>query len=301
MILLIILISVAILFLLASYIFAAKVIFPKRFGVEETFEIEKENGKIDEKLFNSWKKEEVILISPFGYRVFGFYFPATGSRKTVILSHGITYTLFGSVKYMKMFMDQGFNVFIYDNRFHGRSGGPNATLGFYEKFDLKMITDWVEAKNEADSIIGTHGESMGAAISLQHAAIDPRIKFVIEDCSFNRLDTLLAHRLKKDYHLPRYPLLPMVELICKILTGMVIKEVSPEDVVSNISAPVLFIHGEKDDFIPAWMVEELAAEKNKGPKEIYVAENAGHAKSYWTDPKKYEDVVIKFLQSNSII
>ncbi|PKM70618.1 MAG: hypothetical protein CVU93_01175, partial [Firmicutes bacterium HGW-Firmicutes-18] len=69
----------------------------------------------------------------------------------------------------------------------------------------------------------------------------------------------------------------------------------------NISAPVLFIHGEKDDFIPAWMVEELAAEKNKGPKEIYVAENAGHAKSYWTDPKKYEDVVIKFLQSNSII
>ena len=301
MIFLIIILIVAILLLIASYVFAAKVIYPKRFGVEETFEIEKENGKIDERLYDSWKKEEVLLNSPFGYRIFGLYFPAPDSKRTVILSHGITYTLYGSVKYMKMFMDLGFNIFIYDNRYHGRSGGKNSTLGFFEKYDLKMITDWVESKLGKGVIIGTHGESMGAAISLQHAAIDPRIQFVIEDCSFSRLDTLLAHRLKVDYHLPRFPLLVMVELICKILAGMVIKEVSPEDAVNRISSPILFIHGEKDDFIPVEMVEKLATRKINGPKKLYVVSNAGHAESFWTDPKEYTAVVFEFLQANNII
>lgn len=301
MIIMIVILIVAILFMFASYGFAAKVIYPKRFGVEETYEIEKQNGKLDEELFTSWKKEEVSLLSPFGYRIFGFYFPAPDSKRAVILSHGITYTLYGSVKYMKMFMDLGFNVFIYDNRYHGRSGGKNSTLGFYERFDLKMITDWVESKLGNGAIIGTHGESMGAAISLQHAAIDPRVQFVIGDCSFNRLDKLLAHRLKEDYHLPRFPFLLMVEIICKVLTGMGIKEVSPEDAVKQISSPILFIHGEKDDFIPVQMSEKLAALKLNGPKKLYVVSNAGHAESFWTNPREYATVVNEFLQANNLI
>lgn len=301
MVILVIILTAVVILLLASYVFAAKVVYPKRFGVEETYEIEKENGKIDEELFNSWKKEEIILQSPFGYRIFGLFFPATNSKRAVILSHGITYTLFGSVKYMKMFMGLGFNIFIYDNRYHGRSGGKNSTFGFYEKFDLQMITDWVELKLGNGAVIGTHGESMGAAISLQHAAIDPRIRFVIEDCSFNRLDALLAYRLKADYHLPRFPLLPIVELICKILTGMVIKVVSPEDAVKRISAPILFIHGSKDDFIPPEMGERLAALKMSGTKKLYIAPNAGHAESYWKNQKDYVDVVSQFLRENYLI
>lgn len=301
MIFLIIVLSLVILFLFASYVFAAKVVYPKRFGVEETFEIEKGNGKIDEKLYNSWMKEEVILKSPFGYRIYGFFFPVLHSKRTVILSHGITYTLYGSIKYMKMFVDMGINIFIYDNRYHGRSGGRNATFGFFEKYDLKMITDWVETKIGKGSIIGTHGESMGAAISLQHASIDSRIQFVIEDCSFNRLDTLLAHRLKEDYHLPRFPLLLLVELICKLMSGMVIKDVSPEDAVERISSPILFIHGEKDDFIPPLMAEKLFIHKLNGPKQLYMASNAGHAESFWSDPEKYAAVVNDFLHVNNIV
>ncbi len=300
MVLAVILIAVLV-FVVAAYYFSTRVVYPKRYGVEETYAIEKENGKIDEELYNSWKKEEVVLQSPFGYRIFGLYFPAANSKRAVIFSHGITYTLFGSVKYMKMFMDLGFNVFIYDNRYHGRSGGKNSTFGFYEKFDLKAITDWVEAKLGEGAIIGTHGESLGAAISLQHAAIDPRIQFVVEDCSFNRLDAMLAYRLKEDYHLPEFPFLPMVGLICKILTGMVIKQVSPEEAVKRISAPILFIHGGKDAFIPPYMCDKLAALKLSGPSKRYMPPNAGHAESYWNNQKEYTTVVYEFLEENNLI
>jgi uncharacterized protein len=301
MILLDFLIVVVIVFLAIAIIFASKVIYPKRFGVQDTYEIEKENGKIDESLYGSWKKEEIILPSPFGYELYGLWFPWNDSKRTVILSHGVTYTLYGSVKYMKMFLDLGFNIFIYDNRHHGRSGGKNATFGFHEKYDLKVITDWVESKTGDEAIIGTHGESMGAAISLQHAAIDPRIQFVIEDCSFNRLDTLLEYRLKKDYHLPRTLLMPVVELMSQLLSGMVIKEVSPEKAVRSIQTPIMFIHGEHDEFIPPFMVEKLFANKMNGPKKLYIAPNAGHAESYWNNQKEYSALIAEFLLENKIL
>ena len=288
-------------FLYAAYYFSTRVVYPRLYGVEESFAIEKENGRINEEEYNSWEKEEVLLQSPFGYQIYGLYFPGANAKRAVILSHGITYTRFGSVKYMKMFMDLGFNVFIYDNRYHGRSGGKNSTLGFYEKLDLWMITDWVEAKLGKGAIIGTHGESMGAAISLQHAAIDPRIQFVVEDCSFNRLEAMLAYRLKVDYHLPEFPFLPVVGLFCRILTGMSIKQVSPEDAVKKISAPILFIHGGKDAFIPPDMCEKLAALKLNGPKKLYMPPNAGHAELYWNNQKEYTAVVHEFLQENHIV
>lgn len=299
-IILIVLIAVLV-FLIAAVYFSTRVVYPKCFGVEETYAIEVNNGKIDEERFNAWEKEEVVLQSPFGYRLYGLYFPAANAKRAVILSHGITYTLYGSVKYMQVFMDLGFNVFIYDNRYHGRSGGKNSTLGFYEKYDLKAVTDWVEAKLGPGCVIGTHGESMGAAISLQHAAIDPRVRFVIEDCSFNRLDAMLAYRLKADFHLPGFPFLPASELICRVLTGMRMQQVSPEEAVKKISAPILFIHGGKDDFIPPEMMEKLAALKLNGPQKRYMPPNVGHAESYWSNPQEYAAVVREFLQENQIV
>lgn len=69
---------------------------------------------------------------------------------------------------------------IYDLRHHGDSGGPNTTFGYYEKEDFKTIVDWVEERLDKDAIIGTHGESMGAAISIQQAAIDKRSHLLLK-------------------------------------------------------------------------------------------------------------------------
>lgn len=289
------------LIVLASLLLASKVIFPKRFGFEETFNIEKENGKIDETEYLSWEKEQVWIDSRYGYPVHGFYFPIFGSKKTVLFSHGITYTLFGSVKYMKIFRDLKFNILIYDNRFHGKSGGKNCTFGFFEKYDLETITTWVLNKIGKDSLIGTHGESMGAAISLQHAAIDPRIQFVIEDCSFSKLEDLLAFRIKKDYNLGKFPFLYLAMFLIKLVTGMDVRQVSPEAAVSKSSAPILFIHGDSDDFIPTDMVKELYTSKTSGAKKLYIAPNAAHAESFWNNQEEYTKIVNEFLAENHLI
>jgi fermentation-respiration switch protein FrsA (DUF1100 family) len=285
---------------LIGYVFAAKVVYPKRFGFEETYEIEKEKGRLIEEEYQSWIKEEVILQSQFGYSIYGLYFPTEVSKKVIVFSHGITYTLFGSVKYMQIFRDLGFNIFIYDNRYHGRSGGKNSTFGYFEKYDLKMIVDWIQQKVGPNSVIGTHGESMGAAISIQHAAIDSRIKFIIEDCSFSDLWGQLKYRLKMDYHLPAFPFLYLANMMSKVLTGMDFHSISPKKDVQQIQTPMLFIHGEKDDFITVSMAYDLYENKVFGPKKIFIPNNAEHATSFWDNQIEYESVIREFLYENNI-
>ncbi len=115
--------------------FAAKVIYPKVLSLEETRLSEIENDRYDETEYNQWQREELTISSPFGYELACAYFPLEGAQKTVILSHGITWSRYGSIKYMPIFRKRGFNILIYDLRNHGLSGGKTTTFGLYEKFD----------------------------------------------------------------------------------------------------------------------------------------------------------------------
>jgi fermentation-respiration switch protein FrsA (DUF1100 family) len=287
--------------LLSGLYFATIAIFPKCFGFEETYEIEKDKGRLDEKEFQTWQKEEVRILSPYGYTLFGYYFPIQGSKRSVILSHGITYTLFGSVKYMKIFRDLGFNILIYDLRNHGKSGGRNSTFGFYERYDLQTITTWLINKVGSEAVIGTHGESMGAGITLMHAAIDPRLSFIIEDCSYSNLNDLFRYRLQHDYHMPAFPIIAIASLMSRFLTGMSFNAVRPDQEVQKINAPVLFIHGAEDVYIPTSQVYDLYNNKTNGTRKLYVAPAAAHAESFWKNQAEYTRVVVDFLLENKII
>ncbi len=68
----------------------------------------KKKGKLIEEEYLAWEQENVTIQSPYGYPLCGKYFPISGSSSTVILSHGITYNLYGSVKYMPIFRELGF-------------------------------------------------------------------------------------------------------------------------------------------------------------------------------------------------
>ena len=151
----------------AGWYFSGLVLRPRLYGYDETWDIEVGKGRIDPLWWNSLPTQEVWIDSPFGYKIHALWVPNAASKQTVILVHGITYTLWGSVKYMPLFWNRGFNVLLIDNRHHGKSGGRNCTFGFRERWDVKACVDWVYGQTGQDSIVGLHGESMGAAIVLQ--------------------------------------------------------------------------------------------------------------------------------------
>lgn len=278
----------------AGWYFSSQVITPKMKAYDETYRMEVEAGKIIERDFKALPKEVFYVESPFGYRLHGLYIPASGSKKTVIIAHGITYTLMGSMKYVNIFRGRGFNVLVYDHRHHGRSGGDNVTFGVYEKHDMKAVMDWALAKAGPDSIVGVYGESMGAGIALEYAAMDDRAAFVIADCPYSDLTELLSFRLKADFGLPAFPMLPVASMVSKLRGGMFFSEVSPVRTIGSVRAPVFFIHGADDVYIPPAMSKKMY-EMKKGPKKLYLAPAAGHAMAFWNNRKEYDLKVGEFL------
>jgi uncharacterized protein len=276
-----------ILLLLAGYYLARTAIYPKVFSPETIYQGEVQGGNFIEKDYQSWQKMEVRIHTPPGYDVFALYFPYNNSQKTVIMSHGITMGLFQMIAFLPIFRRHGFNVLVYDLRNHGRSGGKNTTFGFYEKHDLKAVVDWAFDQLQPGGQVGTLGISLGGGTTLQHAAIDPRLSFVIVDCAYSNLFDLFRFRLKEDYHLPAFPILYIGGWWIWLLTSARLGAISPREAVQQFETPLLIIHGQEDRYVPTEMSSELYESKTRGIRKLYIVPNAKHAQSYPQNPEEY--------------
>ncbi len=278
--------------------FSTRVLKIRTFSDSDIYKFEVQTGRIPEGYFESLEKEEVRISSPFGYKLRGYFLPSHNSDKTVIAAHGVTSSLFGSLKYAELFLKRGYNVLVYDHRRHGKSGGNTTTYGWYEKHDLKACVDWVEARFGTQAEIGIVGESMGAATALQHAAIDQRAAFYVLDCPYSDFPEQLKFRLKEEFHLPAFPLLDFTSFLSWLRSGVLFHKVSPIRDLAKSTAPMLFVHGDCDRYIPKEMTIALF-EAKKGLKKLYLAPNADHAESLMKNPEAYDKILGEFLQDQS--
>ncbi|MFC0272897.1 alpha/beta hydrolase [Metabacillus herbersteinensis] len=298
--LLIVSIIILLLCIAIAYFFSNLILFPRKVQYEETYRRSIESGEIDAHVFEQKEKQEWFIDSYHGYKIHGMFFPQDGSKKIMIIAHGITWSLFGSFKYVEMFQKRGFSVLLCDHRFHGLSGGSHTSFGFYEKDDLKAWVDYIEERFGSGMFIGLLGESLGAASALQYVNKDSRVSFCIADCAFSDLTSLLKLRLLLDFKLNIYPLIYLTSFITRLRFGWDFTEISPIRGLEKTRTPILFIHGQEDDFIPLQMTVDMFKRK-KGQKELYLVPKAGHAQAFLADPKGYETKVIEFIKEIELI
>ncbi|HRU95478.1 MAG TPA: alpha/beta hydrolase, partial [Anaerolineae bacterium] len=103
-----------------------------------------------------------------------------------------------------------------------------------------------------------------------------------------------AYRLKVEYHLPEWPLLPLASLITRLRAGWFFGQASPIAVIGQVETPILFIHGAEDAYIPPAASEALF-ERKPGVKRLYLAPGADHAQSLVVDPAAYDRELGAFL------
>jgi len=276
------------------------ILYPTLHTPEETFEDEVASGHLNPEVYWHLPKEDITIQSPFGYDLYGLYIPNGGAEKTVIISHGITQNAIRSLRYLDPFYRRGFNALLVEHRSHGRSGGTNTSFGFYEKYDLRAWVDWVFSHCGDGCTVGVHGESMGAAIAIQHAAVDTRTAFIVADCSFARADDEFTYRLKVYYHLPRFPFIPLASLICKVRAGFAFGSVAPLDVIHTLQLPIFFIHGAEDTFIPSHDSYEMYSAK-QGVKQLWLAPGSKHAVSQPDHPEEYDQRIGEFLHNIGVL
>ena len=297
-----VLIGLALLVMLAGYALCCKVIYPEVVPVAETRRIEIKNKNMDPAEFDSWEKEELHLPSSRGYDLYGLYLPLPGSRRTVVISHGITYSLFGSIKYIPLFRVRGCNVLLYDLRNHGANRRLNTTFGFHEQADLRLVVDWAFERLGPGGKVGTMGESMGAAITLLEARHDQRLSFAMADCAFSDLLDLLAHRRETELPwMPAWPLIPLASWFSQRLTGMCFEDVSPIRGLEQVSTPIFFAHGVDDRYIPPEMSVAMYDQKVRGVRRIYLTPNARHAEALVKNRTEYDRQVGEFLEQTGFL
>lgn len=289
---------------LSSLIVTPNISDPDKCYIEEI-----EKGKIDkEKYEHTYNREDFKLKSEYGYNLSCTFIPRKpdiplkdNHERAVVIVHGYTFCQFGSVKYVDIFRDLGFNCVIYDHRNHGYSDKTSTTMGYYEARDLKQICDWTRHRLGEGTIVGTHGESMGAATVMMNAPLDDKLAFVIEDCGYSDLGDQLSFNMKKFYHLPRFPFLYTASLLSRLRGGIFFNQVIPINEIAKCEKiPMLFIHGESDDFVPAYMINDLF-EAKKGYRRMKTFPNASHAESYWNNQSEYKEEIVDFLREIQVI
>ena len=185
-------------------------------------------------------------------------------------------------------LDIGHSVLLFDHRGSGLSDGNVITFGINESRDCRRWIDYVLTNINPDAKIILSGVSMGAATAMITSGredLPENIVGIIADCGYTSAEDIIKLVIK-DMKLPPDIFYPFVKLGAKLFGRFDIDETSPIEALKNSTVPVIFIHGESDDFVPCEMSlrnYEACATR----KELVTIPGAGHGVCYVVDKEKY--------------
>ena len=195
--------------------------------------------------------------------------------------------------------DMGFNVLLPDLHACGKSDGKAQQMGWLDRLDVLQwinIADSLWRDSARQSKIVVHGTSMGAATTMcvSGETTIPAVKCFVEDCGYTSVWDEFAAQMKVQFGLPEFPIMYSTSALCKLKFGWSFGEASPLEQVRKCRKPMLFIHGDKDDYVPTRMVYPLYKAK-PAPKELAVFHGVEHAQSYYEHPIEYERIIRRFV------
>lgn len=228
-----------------------------------------------------------------GLKLAGRYYD-NNSSCTIFLFHG--YRSNGPHDFscaVEMYYDMGFNVMMVDQRAHGKSEGEYITFGVKESRDVVSWVEYVNREFSPKQVI-ISGISMGATtvlLSLGHD-LPQNVRGVIADCGFTSPSEIFEKVGKDSYKVNAHFFIPFLDIACKLLGGFSIRNISTVDTVKNSRLPILYIHGEKDNFVP-FQMSKNTYEARKENSRIFLSSEAGHGMSFLYDT----ETVMKELKS----
>ena len=248
-------------------------------------------------LQNNRLLKDTFITANDGVKLHAFYVNASKPTKnTAIIVHGYTDNAIRMFHIGYLYNKSlDYNIILPDLRYTGLSGGDAIQMGWLDRLD---VMQWIDITPSifGDSIQAVvHGISMGAATTMMTSGeqLPEYIKCFVEDCGYTTVWDQFKKELKEQFGLPAFPLLHTASRICSIQYGWSFKEASAIDQVRKCKKPMLFMHGDKDDFVPTYMVYKVYEAKPE-PKEIWIVPDTDHANSYKNHPAEYTEKVKEF-------
>jgi dipeptidyl aminopeptidase/acylaminoacyl peptidase len=245
--------------------------------------------------------EDVSFTSTDGIPLSGWYIDAPDNDgRVIVMMHGRDGIRDGTpaMPVAAALAGAGYDVFTFDFRAHGLSGGERYSMGQWETRDVTAALDVVKARGA--TTIGAYATSMGGATELRAAVEHPEIAAVMADSAFANLPELLVVELPEASGLPAF-FNPGIFDMARALYGIDLWNNKPEEAVAKLGErPLYFVHSEIDTQIPSQHSQDLyatATTSGNPNARLWIAPGEGHCRAYQNHPDEYLTRMLDFYDA----
>ncbi|MEE8349797.1 MAG: prolyl oligopeptidase family serine peptidase [Acidobacteriota bacterium] len=237
--------------------------------------------------------EEVELDSGSGFKLRGWFIlpPEWSDGRTAVFVHGARSNRYQGLEGVMHWHRRGYGLLTMDLSGHGTSEGRFVTYTVNERLDVTSMMEWARQHPTVDSDrVVLFGTSNGASAAIFSASEDPLLPALVLDAPFSDLWSTAEETGVPSALL--YLLAPAV----RIRAGIVFDEVRPIEVIDQIQAPVLFIHGDADRRVLPYHSESMdQARREAGlPTELWSIPGGRHGFDDYPPPVDFWNRVLDF-------
>lgn len=235
--------------------------------------------------------QEIALRDTDRDQLRGLMVPAGGARAAVILVYPNRIDPQALVSYFRIIHSAGYGALIID--YEQGLGDPQAGRGWGWKERRDVIDAAAVLRAHGMQSVAAMGVSEGAAAVIFAGADGARLAAIISDSSYANLEALLKRIPPLDSLNPVFGDTILWEL--GLMTGRAIRDLAPAQAASSLGGcPLMVINGADDPLVPPAQAQQIFAAA-RGPKELWIVPQAGHAAALAVEPEQYAQRVGAFL------
>lgn len=273
-------------------------------GVKDSFW---EKFQMDyDKFIEKYRVEKIRVESSFdGHIIPGDYIYAQNvegkDHDTVILVHGLGGNRYSNYPLAEYFLEKGYNVLTYDQRSSGENTAKYTTFGYWEKYDVRDMTDYV-VKNAPEKKIGLWGTSFGGAsigLAMTGGELDGKVDFAVLDCPVSSMEDMIAAQMKDmEIGIPVEYMAACGNIVNRQKLGFSYEDADVPAAIKDTKVPVLVINSEADTLTPYYMGKNIYEAMGQKTKQIWSVNDSDHADVWLDYNKEYREHLDAFIAEN---
>lgn len=215
--------------------------------------------------------EDVTIRTSDGVNLHAWWVPQDDAKLVTLFLHGNAGNITHRALAMAAVRAAGSALLMPDYRGYGKSEGSPSEKGLYA--DGEAAFQHLLAKGYKPQDIVLHGESLGCAVAVE-LATRHAVKGIV---------------LVSPFTSPR----DVAGRVFPVLGSFVIWGYNSLDRIKQVKAPLLVIHGDKDEIIHVSLGKDLYEAANE-PKHLWIIEGAGHNDLPVRAGQEYSERLAKF-------
>ncbi len=217
---------------------------------------------------------DVWLETSDGLRLHGWQVGHPGARFITLYFHGNAGNITDRYRHFLEITSAGSSILMIDYRGYGKSAGRPTENGLYKDADA-AYDHLIRSGYRPDQII-LHGESLGTAVAIDLASRRSCAALVVEAPFTSAKD--------------------VARTVLPVIGPALTWAFDSQRKIGRVHAPMLFIHGDRDEIIPLRLGQALFAAAPE-PKSFWIVPGAHHNDIVETAGAGYEQHLHSFYES----